>query len=83
MDYLIMGGQLMFSFFILIVLYELGYFLLVCLFGICVEKFYFFFDFWFELYKKKIGEIEYGIGWLFFGGYVKIFGMIDESFDIE
>ena len=31
--------------------------------------------------KKKIGETEWGIGWLPLGGYVKISGMIDESMD--
>jgi regulator of sigma E protease len=35
------------------------------------------------LFKKKIGETVYGIGWLPLGGYVKISGMIDESFDKE
>jgi regulator of sigma E protease len=83
MDYLIMGGQLMLSLSILIVLHELGHFLPARFFGTRVEKFYLFFDPWFELYKKKIGETEYGIGWLPLGGYVKISGMIDESFDTE
>ena len=83
MDYLIMGGQLMLSLSILIVLHEMGHFLPARLFGTRVEKFYLFFDPWFELYKKKIGDTEYGIGWLPLGGYVKISGMIDESFDTE
>jgi regulator of sigma E protease len=83
MDYLIMGGQLMLSLSILIVLHEMGHFLPARWFGTRVEKFYLFFDPWFELYKKKIGETEYGIGWLPLGGYVKISGMIDESFDTE
>jgi regulator of sigma E protease len=48
-----------------------------------VEKFYLFFDPWFSLVKKKIGNTEYGIGWLPLGGYVKISGMIDESMDKE
>jgi len=48
-----------------------------------VEKFYLFFDPYFSLFKKQIGETEYGIGWLPLGGYVKISGMIDESFDTE
>ncbi|MGL5113497.1 MAG: RIP metalloprotease RseP, partial [Flavobacterium sp.] len=47
------------------------------------EKFYLFFDLKFSLFKKKIGETEYGIGWLPLGGYVKISGMIDESMDKE
>jgi len=53
------------------------------LFGTRVEKFYLFFNPWFSLFKKKIGETEYGIGWLPLGGYVKIAGMLDESFDKE
>ncbi|MFX8601160.1 site-2 protease family protein, partial [Acinetobacter baumannii] len=48
-----------------------------------VEKFYLFFNPWFSLFKKKIGETEYGLGWIPFGGYVKIAGMIDESMDKE
>ena len=48
-----------------------------------VEKFYLFFDPWFSLCKKKIGETVYGIGWLPLGGYVKISGMVDESMDKE
>ncbi len=83
MDVLIMAGQLMLSLSILIVLHELGHFLPARLFGTRVEKFYLFFDPWFSLLKKKVGDTEYGIGWLPLGGYVKISGMIDESFDRE
>ena len=32
------------------------------LFGTRVEKFYLFFDWPFSLFKKKIGDTEYGIG---------------------
>jgi regulator of sigma E protease len=53
------------------------------LFKTRVEKFYLFFDVKYSLIKKKIGETEYGIGWLPLGGYVKISGMIDESMDKE
>ena len=42
-----------------------------------------FFYPWFSLFKKKIGETVYGIGWLPLGGYVKISGMVDESMDKE
>jgi len=83
MDYVVMGGQLMLSLSILIVLHELGHFLPAKWFGTRVEKFYLFFDPWFSLFKVKKGETEYGIGWLPLGGYVKISGMIDESFDTE
>jgi len=78
-----MAGQLMLSLSILIVLHEGGHFLPARFFGTRVEKFYLFFDPGFSLFKKKIGETEYGIGWLPLGGYVKISGMIDESFDSE
>ncbi|MCB0651823.1 MAG: RIP metalloprotease RseP [Saprospiraceae bacterium] len=83
MDILIMIGQLVLSLSILIILHEMGHFIPARLFGTRVEKFYLFFDAGFSLFKKKIGETEYGIGWLPLGGYVKIAGMIDESFDKE
>ena len=75
--------QLIFSLSILVVLHELGHFIPARLFKTRVEKFYLFFDPWFSLVKKKIGNTEYGIGWLPLGGYVKISGMIDESMDKE
>ncbi|TCZ68326.1 RIP metalloprotease RseP [Flaviaesturariibacter aridisoli] len=77
------AAQLILSFSILVVLHELGHFLPARWFGCRVEKFYLFFNPWFSLYKKKIGETEYGLGWIPFGGYVKISGMIDESMDTE
>ncbi len=83
MDYVIMVGQLVLSLSILIVLHEMGHFVPARLFGTRVEKFYLFFDPWFSLFKYKKGDTEYGIGWLPLGGYVKISGMIDESFDTE
>ena len=66
---------------LLIVLHEFGHFIPARLFGTRVEKFFLFFDIKFALFKKKIGDTEYGIGWLPLGGYVKISGMIDESMD--
>lgn len=83
MGTLVMVGQLILSLSILIVLHEGGHFLPAKLFGTRVEKFYLFFDPYFSLFKFTKGETEYGIGWLPFGGYVKISGMIDESFDTE
>lgn len=68
---------------ILVVLHEFGHFLPAKWFGTKVEKFYLFFDPWFSLFKYKKGETEYGVGWLPLGGYVKIAGMVDESFDME
>lgn len=75
--------QFILSISLLVVLHELGHFLPAKWFKTKVEKFYLFFDPWFSLVKKKIGGTEYGIGWLPFGGYVKIAGMIDESMDTE
>ena len=81
MEILIKALQLILSLSILVVLHELGHFIPARLFKTRVEKFYLFFDPWFSLVKKKIGNTEYGIGWLPLGGYVKISGMIDESMD--
>lgn len=74
-------AQFILSFSIIVVLHELGHFIPARLFGARVEKFYLFFNPGFSLWKKKIGETEYGLGWIPFGGYVKISGMIDESMD--
>ncbi len=76
-------AQFALSLSILIILHELGHFIPAKWFNTRVEKFYLFFDPGFSLFKKKIGETEYGIGWLPLGGYVKISGMVDESLDTE
>ncbi len=75
--------QFLLSLSILIVLHELGHFGAAKWFKTRVEKFYLFFNPGFSLFKVQKGETEYGIGWLPLGGYVKISGMIDESFDKE
>lgn len=81
MEIAIKLSQFLLSLSILIILHELGHFIPAKLFKTRVEKFYLFFDIKYSLLKKKIGETEYGIGWLPLGGYVKISGMIDESMD--
>src|SRR5690606_34738814 len=83
MEVLIIASQLILSLAILVVLHEFGHFIPAKLFKIRVEKFYLFFNPWFSLFKRKIGETEWGIGWLPLGGYVKIAGMVDESMDKE
>lgn len=77
------AAQFVLSFSILVILHEMGHFLPAKWFKCRVEKFYLFFNPWFSLVKKKIGETEYGLGWIPLGGYVKISGMIDESMDKE
>lgn len=83
MDILIQAGQLILSLSILIVLHEFGHYLPARAFKTRVEKFYLFFDYKFSIFKKKIKDTEWGIGWIPLGGYVKISGMIDESMDTE
>ncbi len=83
----IMAGQLLLSLTILVSLHEFGHFITAKWFKMRVEKFYIFFDFLFPManvakfaiFKKKIGDTEYGIGWFPLGGYVNISGMIDET----
>src|SRR6476469_2927168 len=77
------AGQLLLALSILIILHEFGHYITARWFKCRVEKFFLFFDPWFALVKKKVGDTVYGIGWLPLGGYVKISGMIDESMDKE
>ena len=77
------AAQLLLSLSILVVLHEFGHYITAKWFKCRVEKFYLFFDPWFSIFKKKIGDTEYGVGWLPLGGYVKISGMVDESMDKE
>ena len=83
MEILIKLSQFILSLSLIIVLHEFGHYIPAKLFKTRVEKFYLFFDIKFSLFKKKIGETVYGIGWLPLGGYIKIAGMIDESMDTE
>ncbi len=75
---------------LLVLLHEGGHFFFSKLFGVRVEKFYLFFDVgigkWdgsLFKFKPKNSDTQYGAGWLPLGGYCKIAGMIDESFDTE
>ena len=82
--------QFMLAIGLLVLLHEGGHFFFAKLFGIRVEKFYLFFDpsIWkwdgsLFKFKPKNSDTQYGVGWLPLGGYCKISGMIDESFDTE
>ncbi len=76
--------QLILALSILVFVHELGHYFTARMFGVRVEKFYLFFDAWgFSFFKFKIGDTTFGLGWIPFGGYCKISGMIDESMDKE
>lgn len=81
MEILIKVLQVVASFSMLVLIHEFGHFLFAKLFGARVDKFYLFFNPWFSIFKFKIGDTEYGMGWVPFGGYCKIAGMVDESMD--
>ena len=91
MDVLIKATQLILSLGLLILFHEFGHFITAKMFKTRVEKFYLFFDFLFPLpnvlnfaiFKKKIGDTEYGLGWFPMGGYVSIAGMVDESLNTD
>ena len=80
---MIQVAQILFILSVLVILHEFGHYITARMFKVRVEKFYLFMDAGFSLIKKKIGETEWGIGWLPLGGYVKLSGMIDESLDAE
>lgn len=80
---MIQVAQILFILSVLVILHEFGHYITAKMFKVRVEKFYLFMDAGFSLVKKKIGETEWGIGWLPLGGYVKLSGMIDESMDTE
>jgi len=80
---MIQVAQILFILSVLVILHEFGHYIAAKIFKVRVEKFYLFMDAGFSLFKKKIGDTEWGIGWLPLGGYVKLSGMIDESMDTE
>ena len=80
---MIQVAQIVFILSVLVILHEFGHYITAKMFKVRVEKFYLFMDAGFSIVKKKIGETEWGIGWLPLGGYVKLSGMIDESMDTK
>lgn len=64
---------------ILVFFHELGHFLFAKLFGVRVERFSIGFPP--RLFGIKLGETDYCISAIPFGGYVKMTGVIDESMD--
>ncbi len=64
---------------VLVFFHELGHFMFAKLFGVRVERFSIGFPP--RLFGVKIGETDYCISAIPFGGYVKMTGVIDESMD--
>lgn len=80
---LIQAVQFFASLSLLVLIHEFGHFITARMFGIRVDKFYLFFNPWFSLWKRKIGSVEYGIGWLPLGGYVSIYDNREELYNKE
>ena len=83
MGILIQTLQFFASLSLLVLIHEFGHFITARMFGIRVDKFYLFFNPWFSLWKRKIGSVEYGIGWLPLGGYVSIYDNREELYNKE
>jgi regulator of sigma E protease len=66
---------------VLVFVHEFGHFLAAKLCGMRVDRFSLGFPP--RAFGKQIGDTDYCVSWLPLGGYVKIAGMIDESFDTE
>jgi len=66
---------------ILIFIHEFGHFISAKLFHMRVDTFSLGFPP--RMIGKKIGETDYCISWIPLGGYCKIAGMVDESFDTK
>ncbi len=81
MGTLIMIGQLLLGLSIIVGLHELGHLVSAKVFGMRVERYSIGFPP--EIYGFYWGETKYSLGALPLGGYVKISGMIDESFDTK
>lgn len=81
--FLIKLVQVILSLTILVVVHEMGHFIFARIFGVRVERFSLFFGKPLLRYKPKRSETEYVVGWLPFGGYVELSGMIDESLNVE
>jgi regulator of sigma E protease len=66
---------------VLVFVHELGHFLAAKMCGMRVDRFSIGFPP--RAFGKTIGDTDYCVSWIPLGGYVKIAGMIDESFDTE
>ena len=66
---------------VLVMVHEFGHFIAAKLSGMKVDTFSIGFPP--RAFGKKFGDTDYCVSWIPIGGYVKIAGMIDESFDTD
>lgn len=81
MDTVIKILQFLLSFSLLVLVHEFGHYIFARIFGVRVDRFKIFFGK--SIFSFKKGETEWAIGWIPFGGYCKMNGMVDESMDTE
>ena len=81
MDGLIMAAQMILAISIIVGIHELGHLLSAKMFGMRVEKYYIGFPP--KIFSFKYKGTEWGLGSIPLGGFVKISGIIDESFDTK
>ncbi|MGL4595241.1 MAG: site-2 protease family protein [Thermoguttaceae bacterium] len=68
----------------LIIVHELGHFLVARMCGVRCDKFYIWFDFWgLKFFSFKLGQTEYGLGLFPLGGYVKMLGQEDNPGELR
>jgi len=81
MDALIMALQMILAISIIVGIHEFGHLLSAKMFGMRVEKY--FIGFPPKIWSFNYKGTEYGLGSIPLGGFVKISGIIDESFDTK
>ena len=76
-----MAAQMILAISIIVGIHELGHLLSAKMFGMRVEKYYIGFPP--KIFSFKYKGTEWGLGLIPLGGFVKISGIIDESFDTK
>ena len=81
MEGLIMALQMILALSIIVAIHEFGHLITAKFFGMKVEKY--FIGFPPKIFSFNYKGTEYGLGSIPLGGFVKISGIIDESFDTK
>ena len=81
MEGLIMAFQMILALSIIVAIHEFGHLITAKIFGMKVEKY--FIGFPPKIFSFMYKGTEYGLGSIPLGGFVKIAGIIDESFDTK